>query len=432
MPAHSGVSENEGHDWNTLAVSSPQVGGISLLTKALLLRCFDERLCSGPMKGNGSIDSAEREPFRLAIIQAAEQGTEGEQPVWEDLVLPLGLRPDATQVFVASLCQLRLLPFANPALLADLLYFRYVRLPAILGRGRGDLWFTRLASLFELMVDMSLQGNSLFPQNPADIARQVQHALQASAPSRKPFDVLMSLLLSDGGKVTSGVNFAKAKELNEVVQYERRRRSGSPEWCWKATHKYDLFVRELKANREFQGDWNQFGANFNLGRYRDAQGIIRRLPLVEGNWRKTSYSDLKDENSRFQVAFDFFCWKWFLYGMQQDVPMPQKLAVTLTPFGTQIFIPGFWSLDPVRDINWAKVTRLHRARGIPKQGEKLADNRRARAQLVKRIQAGDQAARKKGLRGEARYRFIKTAGGLSPDTDNAEVRHYLREAKRQG
>ncbi len=110
--------------------------------------------------------------------------------------------------------------------------------------------------------------------------------------------------------------------------------------------------------------------------------------------------------------------------------MAQKLAVTLTPFGTQIFIPGFWSLDPTRDINWAKVTRLHRARGISRQGEKLIENRKALAKLIEKVVAADRTARRQGLRGEARYVFIKKSAGLSVEMDNAEIRHYLRQGTR--
>ena len=189
------------------------------------------------------------------------------------------------------------------------------------------------------------------------------------------------------------------------------------------------FAAEVKQTPEFHEDWRLISTNFKLERHRDPQGIIRRSPLVEGNWRKPGFSDLRHEDSRFQVAFDFFCWKWFLYGMQGDEPMVQKLAVTLTPFGTQIFIPGFWSLDPLRDINWAKVARLHRARGIGKQGEKLADNHKAHGELVKRVLLADQAARRGGLAGEPRYAFIKQNTGLAQNTDNAEIRRYLREAR---
>ena len=328
----------------------------------------------------------------------------------------------------------RSLPFADRTALTDLLLFRHTKLPQVRtnSQARGDVKSQRLCSLFELMVDMALQGNSVFPQNPTHIAQQVQQALETSVSSEPFFDVILDLLITaDGHSCRAGVNFAQVADLEGVIEYEHGRHHGSPEWCWRAAHKYDLFAAEVKRTPEFAEDWRLISKNFKVDHHRDPQGIVRRSPMVEGNWRKPSFSDLCHPDNRFQVAFDFFCWKWFLYGMQRDEPMVQKLAVTLTPFGTQIFIPGFWSLDPARDINWAKVTRLHRARGIYKQGEKLNDKRGGHAEMVKKIQAGDRAARKKGLRGVVRYAFVKAMAGLSERTDDAQVRRYLREARNE-
>jgi hypothetical protein len=370
--------------------------------------------------------------LRSFIIEMGSSQAGADEPVWESWVAPLGLSSEATQVLVLSLRRLWLLPFADKPTLTDLLLFLHTRLPQIRGRAQasGDSQCRRLCSLFELLVDMALQGNSVFPQNPTHIAQQVQQALETPIRAEPFFDVLLGLLISvDGQSCRSGFNFAQVTDLREIIKYERGRRAGSPEWCWKTKHKYDLFAAQVKNTPEFHEDWRLLSKNFKLDRYRDSQGIIRRSLLVEGNWRKPNLSDLRHEDNRFQVVFDFFCWKWFLYAMQGDEPLVQKLAVTLTPFGTQIFIPGFWSLDPARDINWAKVTRLHRARGTSKQGEKLAGNQKAREQLVKRIVKADQAARQQKLRGQARYDYIKGSAGLVKAVDDAEIRRYLRQGR---
>jgi hypothetical protein len=372
------------------------------------------------------------EDLRAAIIgpQFAQPGAH--EPSWENWVTQLALRPEASQVLVESLRRLWLLPFADRTALADLLLFRYTKLPQISGQTRadGDAQRLRLCSLFEFLVDMALQGNSVFPQNPAHIAQQARQALETPIRGDQFFDVLLDLLISkDGLTCQPGFNFAQVADLKEIVQYEHGRQSGSPEWCWRAKHKYELFAAEVKQTPEFHDDWKLISTSFKLDRYRDPQGIIRRSPLIEGNWRKPSFSDLRNEDNRFQVAFDFFCWKWFLYGMEGEEPLVQKLAVTLTPYGTQIFIPGFWSLDPARDINWAKVTRLHRARGISKQGEKLIENQKARVELVKRVAMADRTARQQKLKGQRRYKFIKESAKLADNMDDAEIRRYLREAK---
>jgi hypothetical protein len=54
--------------------------------------------------------------------------------------------------------------------------------------------------------------------------------------------------------------------------------------------------------------------------------------------------------------------------MEGDRPLLLKLTVNLTPFGTMILIPGYWSFDPKRDLNWKAITALHRARGVQRYG----------------------------------------------------------------
>jgi hypothetical protein len=371
------------------------------------------------------------EALQALIAGSSSFRIDVDEPPWEEWVARLGLPAEAAGNLEASLRQLWLLPFADRPALADLLLFRSTQLPQVIQQAEadGEMRRRRLCSLFELMVDMALQGNSVFPQNPTHIAQQVRQALETPIQTDTAFEVLLQLLISpDGRGCRPGFNFPQVTDLGRILEYEHGRRAGSPEWCWRAAHKYDLFAAEVRGTPEFREDWRWLGEAFKLDRFRDPQGIIRRSPLVEGNWRKPNFSDLAHEDTRFQIAFDFFCWKWFLYGMHGDEPMVQKLAVTLTPFGTQIFIPGFWSLDPGRDINWTKVTRLHRARGISKQGTKLADIRQARAQRRKRVAAADQTARRRGLVGEARYQLIKQSAGLVEQTDNAQVRRDLRQA----
>jgi hypothetical protein len=374
---------------------------------------------------------ATKNPMTTSVcnrILAAVRADAIEETDWSSLVKPLGLPPKAANDLAAALATVVRLPFADSEKLADLLLFQQVRLPKLRSEPGWTEKTQQLGALFELMIGMAMQGNSLFPQNPADIASQLRDALESTQPSPERFAALIALLLSSDRKMRTGLNFTNARNLEEVVEYEHRRRSRNPEWCWKSPKKYSLLEIELKKQPEFRSDWKFIQTHFYLDRFRDADGIIRRSPLVEGNWRRPNPSDLRNDANRFQVVFNFFCWKWFLYGMRGNEPMLQKLAVTLTPFGTQIFIPGFRSLDPARDINWAKVTRLHRARGINKQGEKLAEGREAHRKLVDRIVQADRTARQNGLKGVARYDYIKRQAGLSPETDDAEIRQYLRKA----
>ena len=59
----------------------------------------------------------------------------------------------------------------------------------------------------------------------------------------------------------------------------------------------------------------------------------------------------------------------------------------------EVFIPGYLSLDPHRDILWDEVVRLHRARGVPRQGPKIAADRKQRMDFFERLLRADQEAR---------------------------------------
>src|SRR5437870_10267877 len=88
--------------------------------------------------------------------------------------------------------------------------------------------------------------------------------------------------------------------------------------------------------------------------------------------------------------------------MRGDRPLLLKLTVNLTPFGTMIFIPAYWSFDARRDLNWRAITALHKARGVRKQGSKLGANQlAAREEAIRARDLWKQAAARK-LKGEAR------------------------------
>jgi len=102
-------------------------------------------------------------------------------------------------------------------------------------------------------------------------------------------------------------------------------------------------------------------------------------------WTKTA--------DRFHAVFDVFCQRWHLYGMRGDQPLLLKLTANLTPFGTMIFIPAYWSFDPKRDLNWRAITALHKAREVPKQGPKLSANQLAvREQAIRARELWREAA----------------------------------------
>ena len=164
----------------------------------------------------------------------------------------------------------------------------------------------------------------------------------------------------------------------------------------------------------------------------DWTALVAELLLPERNWQMPVFPNLELTRDCFQVVFDFFCWKWFRWGMKGDEPLVEKLPSTITPYGTQIFIPGSWSFDAARDVDSKKLLHLHRARGVSKQGVKLAANRQNRAGQLARLKQANEAARRQRLRCEARYAFLKEQAGLSPLTDDAQVRRMLRQPHTNG
>lgn len=352
------------------------------------------------------------------------------EPDWALWVRKAGLAADKAEALQAELRLAWLLPFADFKGIADLLLFRHTRLAGVRQEftQAGNARALRLCSLFELFTDLALQGNSLCSQNPVHLARQAQLAIESPPTGRDQLGALLDLLV-DATSLNPrvGNNTAEVSDLETVVLSEHERREGLAEQAWKAGHKFTEYGRALLENPDFHADWQALKRHFKVARWRDSRGIIRRSRLPERNWQRPTHPDLSVTAERFQVVFDFFCWKWFLYGMRDDDPLLEKLTYTLTPYGTQIFIPGYWNFDPARDINWKSVTRLHRARGLEKQGEKLTANRRERGALLLRLKKADLQARRLGLRGQSRFDYLRNKARLSPLTDEAQIRRWLVE-----
>jgi len=353
------------------------------------------------------------------------------EPDWTSELAKLRLPKKAQEHLVAELKLLWILPFADVPAVRELLLFKYTELPKVEKKVKDqkkekDL---RFCALFRLLTRMALQGSSLFPQNATHLAKRVQFVLSSAPNEAVLLEPLLDLLILESAKSDTGLNFETAADLARVVESEHQRREGVAEQGWKAHDKFDLHRQEVVESPRFKQDWDSIKRHFDIQKFRDSRGIIRRSPIPERNWQRPTQPALDVTRDRFQVAFDFFCWKWFLYGMRGDEPLVEKLTYTLTPFGTQIFIPGFWSLDYVRDINWGAVLKLHRARGIPKQGKKAAQNAKERQEQLARLIKANQEAKQRGIKGAARDTFLKQQAGLAPETDDSQVRRLLRDGK---
>ncbi len=379
-----------------------------------------------------SRESVERLRELIYSTKEFEPHLPASEPDWAAWLADAKLPPVNAEALVTQLRRAWLLPFADFPGIADLLVFQHTRLGVLREKfqQKGNDRAVRLCALFEMLVTMALQGNSLCPQNPVHLARLAQLSLKSPTPGRDLLDALLELFVEEkSATARTGNNASEAADFEIVLKSEHERREGLAEQAWKASHKFTEYRQSLLDNPEFHADWASFKRHFEVARWRDSRGIIRRSRLPERNWQRPTHPDLGVTTERFQVVFDFFCWKWFLYGMRDDDPLLEKLTYTLTPYGTQIFIPGYWNFDPARDINWKSVTRLHRARGLAKQGPKLASNRREQTSQLRLLAEADLDAHSLRLHGTARYEYLKNAIGLSLSTDDGQLRRMLRQAK---
>lgn len=115
--------------------------------------------------------------------------------------------------------------------------------------------------------------------------------------------------------------------------------------------------------------------------------------------------------------------------MEHDKPLLQKLTVNLTPHGTMIFIPSWWSLDPKRDLNWSEIKKLHKVRVPSKQGAKLTRNQMEQAAETKKAATLDAQASANGLKGAQRATWIMEQMKWT-NQDARKLRLVLSRAKR--
>lgn len=212
-----------------------------------------------------------------------------------------------------------------------------------------------------------------------------------------------------------------------VAIHEHQVQSGAYENLLGNAAKFAQMEAELKADPGFQAHWSRIKAGFKLTRFADGKGVIRRTMGTERNLRPQWPNRQRGSCAAFQTAFDAFCMRWNLYGMQHDEPLLLKLAVNLTPFATMIVIPSYWSFDPKRDIRWNEIARLHRARARNRQGEALKEGRELRRGMARKLEKLDAEVAKRKLSGEARRIFLVTSLGLSPETSDRTLRRLRQE-----
>ena len=191
-----------------------------------------------------------------------------------------------------------------------------------------------------------------------------------------------------------------------VADHEHYVQKGIYENLVKTPAKYSQNELAVRTNSELRSQWARIKATFNVQAYRDHKGVIRRTMSAERNLRPSFSVNLRRSEEAFRAAFDAFCLRWNLYGMQNDKPLLLKLAVNLSPYGTMIHIPAYWSFDPKRDIRWDAIAKLHRVRVPGRQGAALAEGIAQRMKDARKLRRLDKEALRRGLKGDKKHEFL--------------------------
>jgi hypothetical protein len=260
---------------------------------------------------------------------------------------------------------------------------------------------------------------TLWPVNMHDLLAQALDLIAA----KRSLGERMCLLVNFIG------NPPNEAACSTAARHEHDVRQGQYESFIDAQAKFDDTDEELSG---FSAEWDRIKSTFKVDRYRDHKGIIRRTSIPERNFRQDFDLNWKSRDAQFQAVFDAFCCRWNLYGVQGDMPLLLKLSVNLTPYGTMIFIPAYWSFDPNRDIEWKEVTALHRSRVPKRQGQSLRENRAERRQNAAQARILVAKAKALGLKGEERHAFVCEGLHWSVETDRSRLRRLLKEFPEQG
>jgi len=201
---------------------------------------------------------------------------------------------------------------------------------------------------------------------------------------------------------------------------------GKYERLIRSHHKFQAKEEKLDKNKRFREEWNAIKNSWNVSEFQNRTGVIRRRMIQERGFRADWDFDWTNEKSRFRIVFDAFCQRWDLYGMLDDSPLLLKLTINLTPHGTLIMVPRYWSFDARRDLHWKPIRELLQIHGAHREGAKMIQNRHQREKEAEAAKSLFGAATRKGLRGLGRMRFVMDALGWHPGTDMSRLQRLLK------
>jgi hypothetical protein len=253
-----------------------------------------------------------------------------------------------------------------------------------------------VAQRLRTLHDWMLVPPTLWPFNIQDVLEDCLAALERGKSLNSRHRLLIELLPQPPDETICAA----------VAGHELHVQKGTYENLVKTQAKYSQNELAIRTNPELLRQWARIKAACNVKAYCDHKGVIRRTMSAERNLRPSFSVNVRRREDVFRAAFDAFCLRWNLYGMQNDEPLLLKLAVNITPYGTMIHIPAYWSFDPKRDIRWDAIASLHGARVPGRQGSALAEGLAERMEAAEKLSLLDKQALRRGLKGEEKHEFL--------------------------
>jgi hypothetical protein len=103
-----------------------------------------------------------------------------------------------------------------------------------------------------------------------------------------------------------------------VADHELHVQKGTYENLVRTQAKYSQAELAVTVDPQLQSQWARIKAEFDVEIYRDYKGVIRRTMGAERNMRPSFSVNMRSRENVFRAAFDAFCLRWNLYGMQHD------------------------------------------------------------------------------------------------------------------
>lgn len=349
----------------------------------------------------------------------------GDFPNLKTELLGMGLRSEDAEQIALYLKWLGALPYADFSLGRAILCFYYTEFQKIKRALERQVTGKRLCDLFRVLAQMVVQGTPIFPVRAASMAEELMRCLKQYPAGAARFKILARLMVDVNGGFMHGFNAEELsrEELNLLMRAEHQRRANLFEELYVTREKYEGYKVRVMENVEFLRDVSILRNSFRT--------IIRPGKRVLQSDLADQYASDQPGDSGFQEAFDFFCWKWFLDGLEGYEPIVTKLSFHVTPFGTAIFIPGYWSFDPKRDIKWSELKEFHESRGaVKRQGSAFEPNRRDRQNKERLVLAAAEESRARGERGKKMIQSIIAKVGLVENIAPEYIYRLIREAKK--